>query len=117
MRWTTLKGLKKLSMQTLLSFAAQNVKKLARWTWSPPVQIEYPLGHLVDWSAWWRLLGNQRSAKTPQEQRDEEAEGKPPESVRQERKSTVGFASTDLEAENPKGLEIMSTSNPFCILA
>ncbi len=104
-------------MQTLLSFAAQNVKKLARWTWSPPVQIEYPLGHLVDWSAWWRLLGNQRSAKTPQEQRDEEAEGKPPESVRQERKSTFGFAYTDLEAENPKGLEIMSTSNPFCILA
>ncbi|WP_446739200.1 transposase [Rummeliibacillus sp. BSL5] len=35
MRWTTLKGLKKLSMQMMLSLAAQqNVKKPARWTWS-----------------------------------------------------------------------------------
>ncbi|GKV70418.1 hypothetical protein NCCP2716_29160 [Sporosarcina sp. NCCP-2716] len=38
MRWTTLRGLKKLSMQAMLSFAAQNLKKLASWTWRPPVQ-------------------------------------------------------------------------------
>jgi len=35
-------------------------------------------GHPVDWSAGRRLLGDQRSVKTPQEQSDEEAEGKPP---------------------------------------
>ena len=33
MRWTTLRGLKKLSMQAMLTFAAMNLKKLARWTW------------------------------------------------------------------------------------
>jgi hypothetical protein len=33
MPWTTLRGLKKLSMQTILTFAAMNLKKLATWTW------------------------------------------------------------------------------------
>ncbi|BDH62954.1 transposase [Lysinibacillus sp. PLM2] len=33
MRWTTLRGLKKLSMQAMLTFAAINLKKLATWTW------------------------------------------------------------------------------------
>ena len=33
MRWTTLRGLKKLSMQAMLTFAAMNLKKLASWTW------------------------------------------------------------------------------------
>ena len=33
MRWTTLRGLKKLSMQAMLTFAAMNLKKLAAWTW------------------------------------------------------------------------------------
>ena len=33
MRWTTLRGLKKLSMQAMLTFAAMNLKKLATWTW------------------------------------------------------------------------------------
>ncbi|WP_059171254.1 IS1182 family transposase [Bacillus sp. FJAT-27445] len=33
MRWTTLRGLKKLSMQAMLTFAAMNLKKLANWTW------------------------------------------------------------------------------------
>jgi transposase len=36
MRWTTLRGLKKLSMQAMLTFAAMNLKKLARWTWIEP---------------------------------------------------------------------------------
>jgi transposase len=36
MRWTTLRGLKKLSMQAMLTFAAMNLKKLARWTWVEP---------------------------------------------------------------------------------
>ncbi|MCM3025146.1 IS1182 family transposase [Heyndrickxia ginsengihumi] len=35
MRWTTLRGLKKLSMQAMLTFAAMNLKKLATWTWQP----------------------------------------------------------------------------------
>jgi len=33
MRWTTLRGLKKLSMQAMLTFACMNLKKLAMWTW------------------------------------------------------------------------------------
>ncbi|MFY4777463.1 IS1182 family transposase [Metabacillus sp. RGM 3146] len=33
MRWTTLRGLKKLSMQAMLTFAAMNLKKMATWTW------------------------------------------------------------------------------------
>lgn len=33
MRWTTLRGLKKLSIQAMLTFAAMNLKKLATWTW------------------------------------------------------------------------------------
>ena len=36
MRWTTLRGLKKLSMQAMLTFAAINLKKLANWTWKSP---------------------------------------------------------------------------------
>jgi hypothetical protein len=36
MRWTTLKGLKKLSMQAMLTFAAMNLKKMANWTWVKP---------------------------------------------------------------------------------
>ena len=36
MRWTTLRGLKKLSMQAMLTFAAMNLKKLATWTWQGP---------------------------------------------------------------------------------
>ncbi len=33
MRWTTLRGIIKLSMQMMLTFAAMNLKKLANWTW------------------------------------------------------------------------------------
>jgi UDP-glucose 4-epimerase len=36
MRWTTLRGLKKLSMQAMLTFAAINLKKMANWTWRGP---------------------------------------------------------------------------------
>ncbi len=36
MRWTTLRGLKKLSMQAMLTFAAMNLKKMATWTWQQP---------------------------------------------------------------------------------
>lgn len=36
MRWTTLRGLKKLSMQATLTFAAMNLKKMANWTWQGP---------------------------------------------------------------------------------
>lgn len=36
MRWTTLRGLKKLSMQAMLTFAAINLKKMATWTWQGP---------------------------------------------------------------------------------
>jgi hypothetical protein len=32
MRWTPLRGLKKLSMQAMLTFSAMNLKKLATWT-------------------------------------------------------------------------------------
>ena len=36
MRWTTLRGLGKLSMQAMLTFAAMNLKKMANWTWKRP---------------------------------------------------------------------------------
>lgn len=36
MRWTTLRGLKKMSMQAMLTFAAMNLKKMANWTWKEP---------------------------------------------------------------------------------
>ncbi|MEC3814241.1 transposase, partial [Bacillus altitudinis] len=36
MRWTKLRGLKKVSMQAMLTFAAMNLKKLANWTWKEP---------------------------------------------------------------------------------
>ena len=36
-RWTTLRGLKKLSMQAMLTFASMNLKKMANWTWVSPV--------------------------------------------------------------------------------
>ncbi|MDM5294198.1 IS1182 family transposase [Peribacillus simplex] len=39
MRWTTLRGLKKLSMQAMLTFAAINLKKMANWTWGGPKMV------------------------------------------------------------------------------
>ncbi|PAW30410.1 hypothetical protein BKC07_02265 [Peribacillus simplex] len=36
MRWITLRGLKKLSMQTMFTFAAINLKKVPTWTWRGP---------------------------------------------------------------------------------
>ncbi|MFS0691052.1 hypothetical protein AB1K89_17615 [Sporosarcina sp. 179-K 8C2 HS] len=36
MRWTTPRGLKKISMQAMLTFSAVNLKKLASWTWRAP---------------------------------------------------------------------------------
>jgi hypothetical protein len=33
LRWTTIRDLKKLSMQSMLTFAGINLKKLATWTW------------------------------------------------------------------------------------
>lgn len=39
MHWTTLRGLKKLSMQAMLTFAAMNPKKMANWTWQEPKMV------------------------------------------------------------------------------
>ena len=36
MRWTTLRWLKKWSMQAMLTFAALNLKKIANWIWRGP---------------------------------------------------------------------------------
>jgi len=33
MRWTTLRGIRKVTMQAMLTFAAMNLKKLAIWLW------------------------------------------------------------------------------------
>lgn len=33
MRWTTLRGLEKVSMQAMLTFASMNLKKMATWLW------------------------------------------------------------------------------------
>jgi transposase len=39
MRWTTLRGLKKLFMQAMLTFASMNLKKMANWTWKSPEMV------------------------------------------------------------------------------
>jgi hypothetical protein len=39
MRWTTLRGLKKLSMQVMLTFAAINLKNMANWTRQGPKMV------------------------------------------------------------------------------
>lgn len=39
MCWTTLRGLKKLSMQAMLTTAAMNLKKVATWTWKSPEMV------------------------------------------------------------------------------
>ncbi|WP_202078814.1 IS1182 family transposase [Caldalkalibacillus salinus] len=57
LRWTTLRGRKKNTMQAMLAFAAMNLKKLANWKWRPSVHLyffiklnEKPLlNHLVCW--------------------------------------------------------------------
>ena len=36
MRWTTLRGLEKLSMQVILTFTAMNLKKMANRLWKTP---------------------------------------------------------------------------------
>ena len=36
MWWTTLRGIEKLSMQAMLTFAAMNLKKMANWLWKTP---------------------------------------------------------------------------------
>ncbi|MFL6559019.1 MAG: IS1182 family transposase, partial [Bacillus sp. (in: firmicutes)] len=46
MRWTTLRGLKKLSMQAMLTFAAMNLKKMANWTWVSKNGIKEDLGEV-----------------------------------------------------------------------
>ncbi|GAB7388433.1 hypothetical protein BSNK01_22700 [Bacillaceae bacterium] len=33
LRWTTLRGLQKVTMQAMLVFACMNLKKLANWLW------------------------------------------------------------------------------------
>ena len=35
LRWTTLRGIKKVTMQVMLVFASMNLKKLATWLWNP----------------------------------------------------------------------------------
>ncbi|URT72318.1 transposase [Cytobacillus firmus] len=39
MRWTALRGLKKLSAQAMLTFATINLKKMASWTWTEPKMV------------------------------------------------------------------------------
>lgn len=48
LRWTTLRGIKKLSMQAMLVFACMNLKKLATWLWKrsknpTPLRELYPI--------------------------------------------------------------------------
>jgi IS5 family transposase len=39
MGWTALRGLKKVSIQAMLTFVAMNLKKLANWTWRGPCPV------------------------------------------------------------------------------
>lgn len=47
MRWTTLRGIDKLSMQAMLVFTCMNLKKLANWVWKSDPQNGKPLSFLL----------------------------------------------------------------------
>jgi hypothetical protein len=46
MRWTTLRGLEKVTMQAMLTFASMNLKKLATWLWKSGGS-KYPIRDFV----------------------------------------------------------------------
>lgn len=57
MRWTTLRGLKKVTMQAMLTFAAMNLKKLATWLWKS--------GQPFDRKTWFRSFFTRFNDKLP----------------------------------------------------
>jgi len=56
LRWTTLRGKKKLSMQAMLVFAAMNLKKLANWTWKCPNRQLFLRKNKINWTKIGRIL-------------------------------------------------------------
>ena len=51
MRWTTLRGLEKVTMQAMLVFAAMNLKKMATWLWKSgrsEKKIQYTFGIFIN---------------------------------------------------------------------
>jgi hypothetical protein len=57
MRWTTLRGLKKVTMQAMLTFAAMNLKKLATWLWKS--------GQPSDKNTWFHFIFIPKNNKLP----------------------------------------------------
>ena len=49
MRWTRYRGLEKVSMQAMLTFAAINLKKMARWMWKNTQRVTQRLGQSASW--------------------------------------------------------------------
>jgi hypothetical protein len=49
MRWTRYRGLEKVSMQAMLTFAAINLKKMARWMWKNTQRATRRLGQSASW--------------------------------------------------------------------
>ncbi|MEC1288026.1 transposase, partial [Bacillus paralicheniformis] len=56
LRWTTLRGKKKLSMQAMLVFAAMNLKKLANWTWKGPHRQLFRRKNRTKWTKIGRII-------------------------------------------------------------
>ncbi|WP_414429419.1 transposase [Bacillus licheniformis] len=56
LRWTTLRGKKKLSMQAMLVFAAMNLKKLANWTWKGPNRQPSDRNNRIKWTKTGRIF-------------------------------------------------------------
>ncbi|TWJ58826.1 hypothetical protein CHCC5021_1319 [Bacillus paralicheniformis] len=56
LRWTTLRGKKKLSMQAMLVFAAMNLKKLANWTWKSPIRQHSHRKKRINWTKIGRII-------------------------------------------------------------
>ncbi|MDO3662971.1 transposase, partial [Bacillus sp. C28GYM-DRY-1] len=56
LRWTTLRGKKKLSMQAMLVFAAMNLKKLANWTWKGPTRQPIRPKNRINWTKIGRII-------------------------------------------------------------
>ncbi|WP_244845666.1 transposase, partial [Bacillus sp. J41TS8] len=56
LRWTTLRGKKKLSMQAMLVFTAMNLKKLANWTWKGPHRQNSHRKNRINWTKIGRII-------------------------------------------------------------
>ncbi|MEC1325248.1 transposase, partial [Bacillus licheniformis] len=56
LRWTTLRGKKKLSMQAMLVFAAMNFFLVAIWSWFGAFGLHYVRNNRIKWTKTGRIF-------------------------------------------------------------